>query len=220
MNVLDGLSKQLNGRGLKGKTVLEGGVWFSDLHKLLTTFGDDMTKFANGPAGVDEIQKYLAKSADSAKAITAHLSNDSLALALMAEVSAKRSPDDLGVEEAPSYMKATEGANATVVALNAKALECGVLDEAWQASGIPAHLAGVAQAAATVRTVLEIIAGDARVTDGVLDDRFFEVHYAATGQVGNRHFVDKPNNPGLPTSCGKLIKAMKRELLLVKAPAR
>ncbi len=220
MNVLDGISKQLGGRGLSGKTVLEGGVWFADLHKMLSSFGDDLGKFSKGAAGTEEIQKFLQKSADSAKAIMAHLLADQLALALMSEVSSKRKPDDLGVEEAPSYMKTGDSAAATMEALNAKALECGVLEEAWKASGIPTQLAEIAQSAATVRGTLEIVAGEKRLTDGELDDRFFEVHYAATGQIGNRHIADKPNSPGLPAASAKLLKAMKRELMLVKAPQR
>lgn len=220
MNVLDGLSKQLQGRGLSGKTVLEGSVWFGDLYKVLSTFGDDLGKFANGAAGAEEIQKFLQKASDSARAIQEHLHADALALALMGEVSAKRKPDDLGVEEAPSYMKEGGGGAAILAALNAKALECGVDEAAWKASGIPAHLAGIAQAAATVKGTLEIVAGPERLTDGTLDDRFFEIHYAATGQVGNRHIQDKPNEPGLPSACAKLLKAMKREMMLIKAPRK
>ena len=220
MNVLDGLSKQLQGRGLAGKTVLEGAVWFGDLHKMLATFGDDLGKFANGAAGTEEIQKFLQKSSDSAKAIQAHMHADSIALALMSEVSSKRKPDDLGVEGAPSYMKESDGGAAVIGSLNAKALECGVQADAWKASGIPAHLAEIAQAAATVKGTLEIVAGADKLTDGTLDDRFFEIHYAATGQIGNRHIQDKPNEPGLPTACAKLLKAMKREMMLIKAPQK
>jgi hypothetical protein len=220
MNVLDGLSKQLQGRGLSGKTVLEGAVWFGDLHKMLTTFGEDLAKFSAGAATTEALEKFLQKSSDSAKALQAHMHADAIALALMGEVSAKRKPDDLGVEGAPSYMKESDGGAATIAALNAKALECGIDAEAWKASGIPAHLGGIAQAAATVKGTLEIVAGADKLTDGTLDDRFFEIHYAATGQVGNRHIQDKPNEPGLPTSCAKLLKAMKREMMLIKAPAR
>ena len=220
MNVLDGLAKQLQGRGLTGKTVLEGSVWFGDLHKMLSTFGDDLGKFANGAAGTEEIQKFLQKSSDSAKAIQTHMHADSLALALMSEVSSKRKPDDLGVEEAPSYMKEGSLGATVTAALNAKALECGVQAEAWKSSGIPAHLAEMAQAASTVKGTLEVVAGADRLTDGTLDDRFFEIHYAATGQIGNRHIQDKPNEPGLPTACAKLLTAMKRELMLIKAPQK
>lgn len=219
MNVLDGLNKQFNGRSLPGKAVLEGTSWFADLHKKLGTFGDDIAKFSAGTATVDEIQKFLTKMGDSAKAISTHLHDDSLALALMAEVSKKRSPDDLGVEEAPSYMK--EGAASAVVeAFNAKALECGVAADAWKASGIPAQVADVAKSIGTVKGTIEIVAGDARLSGGELDDRLFEIHYAATGQIGNRNFADQGTQAGLPTACAKLVKAMKRELMVVKAPQR
>lgn len=219
MNVLDGISRQLGGRGLAGKTVLEGAVWFGDLHKMLAAWGDELGKFAKGASGTEEIQKFLQKCSDSAKALLAHLAADSMALALMAEVSSKRKPEDLGVEEAPSYMKGGEAA-ATIEALNAKALECGVLADAWKNSRIPEKIAEISKAAATVRGTLEIVGGEKRLTDGELDDRFFEIHYAATGQIGNRHILDKSNDPGLPTACAALLKAMKRELMLVKAPQR
>lgn len=65
MNVLDGISKQLGGRSLQPKLILEGVVWFSDLHKMLSTFTDDLAKFSAGPAGTDEIQKYLQKDRKS-----------------------------------------------------------------------------------------------------------------------------------------------------------
>jgi hypothetical protein len=219
MNVLDGLTKQLNGRGVAGKTILEGVVWFADLHKHLAAVGDNAAKFAAGAAGPDEVQKFLQRLHDDAKNVWAHLGNDAIALTLMSEVSAKRPPDDLGVEGAPSYMKseAAGSAKAAAEAVDRKVAECGVRPDAWRSSGLPARIADVLDAAATVRGTLELLAGPAKLGHGELDDRFFEVHYGATGQIGNRHFQDKPNEPGLLKACQELLKKLRREMMLVKA---
>ncbi|NUN47526.1 MAG: hypothetical protein HUU15_01685 [Candidatus Brocadiae bacterium] len=222
MNVLDGLSKQFNGRGLQARLVLEGVAWFADMHKMLSTFSDDIRKFAEGAAaGPDDVQKWLQKASDTGKTLWTHLGQDATALALMADVSSKRKPEDLGVEGAPSYMREGAGnAKALAEALDRKVAECGVLAAAWTASGIPAHVSGMLEAGGTVRGTIELVGGETRLTDGELDDRLFEVHYAATGQVGNRHLQEKPGAPGLMAATAALLKEMKREMLLVKAPSR
>ncbi|MBI2922643.1 MAG: hypothetical protein HYY18_16445 [Planctomycetes bacterium] len=217
MNVLDGISKQLGGRSLQAKLVLEGVVWFSDLHKMLSAFTDDIAKFSAGPSGTDEVQKYLQKVHDSSKALWTHLGGDQNALALLADVQAKRSPEDLGVEGPPSYMTSADGQQATMQSLNMKILECGIRVDAWKASGIPEHIADVLATAATVKATLEKMAGADKLGLGELDDRMFEVHYSATGQIGNRHFQDQGGKPGLMSGTAALLKQMKRELMVVKA---
>jgi len=219
MNVLDGLTKQVNGRNLQAKLVLEGIVWFADLHKLLTVFSDEVQKFSASPSGPDEVQKFLQKVHDSAKIVWNHLGADQTALQLLTDVQSKRSPEDLGVEGPPSYLAAKDNTKLKGVleAFEAKVLDCGVSPEEWKASGIPAHIAEILDSGATVRLTLEGIAGPDRMGHGELDDRMFEVHYSGTGQIGNRHLINQGNTPGLINATAGLLKAMKREMTVIKA---
>jgi hypothetical protein len=218
MNVLDGLNKQLNGRGFAGRAVLEGSSWFGDLYKQLGAFTDDLQKWAEAPgASTDEIQKWVGKLAEQGASLWKHLGTDQTAAALVAEVQSKRSPEDLGLDFDQRSAADPAKVAAVAEAIDRKAIACGLQADAWKASGIPAHLRDIYASACAVKLNMEALAAPERLSDGVLDDRLFETHFGSTSAVGNKHLQDLQNSPGLITCCGKLLKAMKREMLMVKA---
>jgi hypothetical protein len=218
MNVLDGLNKQLNGRGFAGRAVLEGASWFGDLYKQLGAFTDDLQKWAENPAASsEEIQKWLAKLSDQGAALWKHLGTDQTAAGLVAEVQGKRNPEDLGLDFDQKAAADPAKVSAFAEALDRKALACGVRADAWSASGIPAHLKDIFASATAVKLNMEALAAPDRLSEGVLDDRLFDAHFGATSAVGNKHLQDLSSGPGLMNCCAKLLKAMKREMMLVKA---
>lgn len=218
MSVLDGLTKQLNGRGLPGKDVLEGAAWFGDLHKHLGAFTDDLEKWAGAPnASSDEVQKFLQKLHDAGKALVAHLGGDATALGLVTAVQNKRNPEDSGLDFAARAAADPAKVETVMGALSKKVLDCGVNASAWATCGIPGHLKGILESAWAAKMNLEALGTADRLTDGVLDDRLFEAYNGATGTVGNRHLLDQKEGPGLIAACAKLLKQMKREMMVIKA---